>query len=306
MSMLAETHDLIQLSASAGRPHISELSAADARERFEESAALLDLPPVPLAVVENLQVPGPAGAVPVRLYTPTADCAGPVVMYMHGGGWVIGSLDTHDSFCRYLSQRLGMRVMAVHYRRAPEHPFPAAVDDCLACLEWLLGSPTELGAPVEAVGLAGDSCGGNLSAVLSQMADGRVRAQLVIYPVTDVSRYAASYDEFAVGYLMERADMDYFINNYVPNVADRSDPRVSPLLAERILHPTPSVMLTAGLDVLRDEGRAYAARLVGEGVPLKFHEAVGLPHGMINLRAVLPSGVPILDRCIDDLKSYLI
>ncbi|MNZ28461.1 Carboxylesterase NlhH [compost metagenome] len=303
MYILAETR--LHLEAAAGRPRIHQLPLETARQQMELMPALLDLPPVPLTAVDNLTFDGPAGAVPVRLYRPGADCQGPLVMFMHGGGWVIGSLDSHDSFCRHLSQRLGLRVLAVDYRRAPEHPFPAAYEDCLACLDWLLGSPVSLGAPVESVALAGDSAGGNLAAAICAAAGERIKAQLLLYPVLDASHHSQSYAEFAEGYLLERADMDYFIDSYLPRPEDRRDLRESPLLAQSFAGHAPTVLLTAGLDVLRDEGRAYAARLVGDGVALKFHEAAGLIHGLVSVRKALPSAVPILDRCIDDLKSYL-
>jgi acetyl esterase len=303
MNMLPEVHCLLAMLDLRGESSLRELPAERARLQTDAIVGLLDLPPVEPASIRDVRVTESAS---VRLYHPADRAVGPVVMYLHGGGWMVGSLDTHDSLCRYLALRLGLRVVSVHYRRAPEHVFPAAYDDCLACLEWLLDSPGELGAKVAAVGLAGDSAGGNLAAAISATARSRIKAQLLLYPVLDLARRSASYAAFSEGCLLEWADMEHFIHAYVPCAADRLDPRVSPLLAQHFGGLPPTVLLTAGLDVLRDEGRAYAARLVSEGVPVKFHEAEGLIHGMATYRAALPSAVPILDRCLADLKGYLL
>lgn len=306
MPLLPDVLHLLDFAASNPRPAVRDLSPEQARSMVDSLGGVLDLPADGSVTARDLAFAGPEGEIDVRLYSPDQNCAGPVVLYLHGGGWVVGSLASHDSFCRHLAEHLQCRVVSVDYRLAPEHPFPAAYDDCAAALAWVTSSPAKLGLPVQQVAIAGDSAGGGLAASLALRPTGpALCAVLLLYPVTDLSRRAASYESFASGYLLEADDMAYFIAAYVPDNALRGDPRVSPLLAQDLSHLPACVVLTCGADVLRDEGRAFAARLAEQGVTHTFIEAPGHVHGIATLRAALPSAVPVLDRCIDEFGRLL-
>ncbi|MBP2473140.1 cation diffusion facilitator CzcD-associated flavoprotein CzcO/acetyl esterase/lipase [Crossiella equi] len=297
---------LIYLLTALGDPNPEDQPVAEARAGLAAAIGQVDLPGEEMAAVAQLRVPVAGREVPARLYTPHGGETGPVVAYFHGGCWVLGDLETHDGFCRHLADRLKLRVLAVDYRRAPEHRFPAAHEDCLDVTTWLAGSPGEVGAPVDGVVVAGDSVGGNMAAAVS--ASGLVpglRAQLLLCPVTDVSRQSASYAEFAEGYLMDRSTMEAFRDAYAPDPATHTDPRLSPLLAEDLGSVPPSVVLVCGFDIFRDEGRAYAERLAAAGVPTRCHEAPSLIHGPTMMRAAVPAGAEVLDRCVDDLGRLL-
>jgi acetyl esterase len=306
MSIHADTKAFLSQAAESAIPKTRDLPAGEARRILQEIAGVLDLPAQRGVDVEELRIPGASDPIGGRLYTPTEIAGNAVLTFFHGGGWVVGSVDTHDSFCRYFADRLKLRVVSVDYRLAPEFPFPSAYDDCMAAVKWLLTSPQQLGPPVEGIGVAGDSTGGNLAAAVSAALGPSVRAQLLFYPVTDISRQSESYADFAEGFLLERADMEYFGRCYTPDETLRSDPRVSPLLAAEFDHLPPSVILTSGLDILRDKGRAYAAKLVANGVTTIFQEAQGYIHGIVTLRGVLPSAIPLLDRCIDDFGRLML
>lgn len=296
---------LLSQSAESGAPKVRDLPPETARQMMVQLMGALELPPLVSVTTEDLVIPGPMASLGGRLYLPREIGGGAVIAYFHGGGWVVGGLDLHDSFCRYLADRLNLRVVSVDYRLAPEHPFPAAYDDGIAAVQWLLTSPRLLGRTVEGVGVAGDSSGANIAAGVSGALSSSLQAQLLFYPATDISRQTESYATFGEGYLLERADVEYFSRCYVPDEKQRSDPRVSPLFLEQLDHVPPAVILTCGLDVLRDEGRAYAAKLVSSGVTVIFREAVGLIHGLVTLRGVLPSAIPVLNLCIDDFGRLL-
>jgi acetyl esterase len=196
-------------------------------------------------------------------------------------------------------------VLSPAYRLAPEHPFPAAIEDVQDAVSWAASSPAVLGQPVTAIALAGDSAGATLSAAaaLSYDATAPLLALLMLYPVTDISRTAASYDLFAEGYVLEAADMRFFVNSYAPGVDTRTDPRASPLLAANLAALPPTTLLTCGLDVLRDEGRAFAARLALSGVDVTYSEARGHVHGIATMRRAVPSACIPIDRAIDDFVN---
>ncbi|MYZ47283.1 alpha/beta hydrolase [Propylenella binzhouense] len=306
MTILPETKALLDAAAQAPGPKLHEMDPVTAREVMGPMMLELDLPVEPLKEMRDITIPGPAGPIPARLFVPDhGEPEGPVLVYYHGGGWVVGSLDGCAGLCSQIANRLGIRVVSVDYRMAPEHVFPAAVDDSIAAAVWVAGSPAELGGKAGGVLTGGDSAGGNLATVVSASDKVKVRAQLLFYPVTDISKKHASYSEFASGYFLEEAGMDWFRDHYLPTEADWTDPRVSPLLAESVAHLPPTVIMTAGLDVLRDEGRAYAARLAESGVRLLFSEAHGLIHGIMNMRAALPSSMTHVERAIDDLGRLI-
>ena len=257
-----------------------------------------DLPPAALAETRALTLPdGLTG----ELYIPHGAGQGPCIVFYHGGGWVVGSVAALASICSHIAARTGWRVLSVDYRLAPEAAFPAPVEDAIAAAVWAAGSPAQLGPPVTAIITAGDSAGGNLAIAVAGSGQVAVAAQLLFYPVTDVSAEAPSYAEFATDHGLEARAMRWFRDHYVQDAKDLADPRVSPLCDSDVTRYPPTVMLTAGVDVLRDEGRAFAARLVAAGVPVAFREAAGHVHGFITLRAVAPGVIPVIDAAIDDL-----
>ena len=242
---------------------------------------------LPLTVADHR-----AGDVPVRLYTPHAaePGPGPLLVYYHGGGWVQGSIATHDATCRLLAHRSGVRILSVDYRLAPEHPYPAAADDAVAAYAWAADHAADLGADPSRLAVGGDSAGGNLAAVVALTArdDERLpdaRFQLLLYPVTDVAAKTASYATFPEGYLLTAAGMDWFVGKYLPDPARRAEWRASPLRAETLAGLPPAYVATCLPDVLRDEGEAYAARLREAGVPVatQRHDQV---HGFVNTSRV--------------------
>ena len=245
---------------------------------------------VPLARIENLTIPGPAGPIPARLYDAAPERAPRgVLVYYHGGGWVVGDLETHDPLCRFLAREADVAVLAVDYRLAPEHPFPAAVDDALAAFRWAARETRALGADPARVGVAGDSAGGNLAAVVAQLARGDATSpalQVLAYPVTDLSRKRPSYRLFADGFFLTEREMDWYRGHYLPDEKAARDPRASPLLAPDLRGVAPAIVLTAGFDVLRDEGEAYARRLAEAGVQVRHRRHAGLIHGFCNATAV--------------------
>ncbi len=292
------------LNAQPG-PKMHEMSAADARTMFRMMRPIADEDARPLAVVRDLSCPGPAGDIPLRLYDARDHRGpGPVMVFFHGGGFVIGDLDTHEPFCARMAEMLDVPVVAVDYRLAPEHPWPAAPEDCEAATRWTASSPAELGRPATALYLSGDSAGGNLAIVTAMAlrdnpAPVAVAAQLAIYPAADMANEHPSFNDFAEGYLLTREGMQWFGEAYAPDPAHR---HTSPALHSQKGMP-PTVVVTAGLDPIRDQGRAYAARLAQDGVTHIFREAAGSIHGFVQLRKAIPSTAADIDGMILALKS---
>ncbi|WP_021599277.1 alpha/beta hydrolase [Actinomadura welshii] len=225
-----------------------------------------------------------AAGVPARLYTPKALKDGsPLLVFYHGGGWVIGDLDTHDTLCRYLAVHAEVRVLSVDYRLAPEHPYPAATEDALAAYGYAAANAEELGADPRAIAVGGDSAGGNLAAVVGMLADRTPDFALLIYPVTDLSARRRSRELFAEGYYLTDRDMIWFSDHYCPDVERRADPAASPLLAEDLSGFPATYLVTAGFDPLRDEGEAFARRLEEAGVPVALRRQEDLIHGFANI-----------------------
>jgi acetyl esterase len=244
--------------------------------------------------VTNRRIPGPAGEIPIRIYVPNESTSVPVLVYFHGGGWVGGDLDSHDALCRALTNAAGSAVVAVDYRLAPEHKFPSAADDCYAALLWVAAHAEEFGGDATRLAIGGDSAGGNLTAVVAQMARDRsgpaVLLQLMLYPVTDFNFETPSYRQNAEGYLLTRDSMIWFWNHYLRTEADGSSPLASPLRAANLRGLPPALIITAGFDPLRDEGDAYAARLREAGVPVTLKCYDGMIHGFLGLLSVLDQG----------------
>jgi acetyl esterase len=258
------------------------------------------LTPEPPAVdaAHDFAIDGPKGPIPVRIYRPVgaqrSDAGGaalPVTLYFHGGGWVLGDLETHDFVCRSFAARSGAAVVAVDYRLAPEHKFPAAAEDAVAAWRWLAGGRAAgLGLDGRRVAVAGDSAGGNLAAVVAltaRDAEQPLAGQLLVYPATDMTTERASMREFATGHLLERAGMNWFYDHYLPTAADARDWRASPLLAARHDGLAAALVMTAGCDPLRDEGKAYADKLRAAGTPVEYRCFDGLIHGFLAMGKVV-------------------
>jgi acetyl esterase len=296
-TLASDIHALLRIAALARGDSLAEgAGVADARvQRRYEAQVVAARPRIEMARVEEIEIPGPAGTIPARLYAPYSPADGPLplLVYFHGGGWVIGDLETHDAPCRFLAANCGAQVLAIDYRLAPEHPFPAAVEDACAAYAWATGYPDDPPLPVDRVAVGGDSAGANLAAaVCLQARDGDMpppAMQLLIYPVTDCSRQLPSRHLFREGFLLTRRDMDYFEDRYLPPGTDRGDPRVSVLQAEDLSGLPPAYVATAGFDPLRDEGEAYAKRLQEAGVQVALRRHPGLVHTFANLTAICPS-----------------
>ena len=250
--------------------------------------------PEAVAKVENRTVPGAAGPIPVRVYTPrVSGKPGPLpgLVFFHGGGFVLCNLDTHDGICRAIANAAGCVVVSVDYRLAPEHPYPAAPDDCYAATQWVAKNGAELDIDVSRLAIGGDSAGGNLTAVTALIARDRggppLRFQLLIYPVTDCTFDTASYRENAEGYFLTTGMMRWFWDKYLANPKQGGEGYASPLRAVNVANLPPGLCITAGYDPLRDEGEAYAARLREAGVDVRTSRYAGMFHGFLSMTAQL-------------------
>ncbi|MEG3178472.1 alpha/beta hydrolase [Sphingomonas sp. RB3P16] len=288
-------------------PKMHQLEPPAARATYAAMKDIADPPIGALATITDLNIPGPAGDVPARLFdTAATRDAGPLVLFFHGGGFVIGDLDTHASFCAEVSRTLDLPVLAVDYRLAPESPWPAAPDDCEAAARWAAASPAALCRTVTSLIVCGDSAGGNLAIVTAMAlrdapAAVPVIAQLPFYPATDTTRDYPSYTQFADGYLLTRDSMEWFNAAYQ---AEAEHIRTSPLKGDLAGMP-PAVVVTASLDPIRDQGRAYAAALAEAGVAVTFREAVGNIHGFITLRKAIPSAADDVAGALAAAKTLI-
>ncbi|GGD03813.1 alpha/beta hydrolase fold domain-containing protein [Pyruvatibacter mobilis] len=296
MSLDPQIEALLAQLAENPAPKIQDLSPADARATYLAMASVLEMPDVPIGKTEDISIPGPAGDIPARIYRPVAGggAALPCLVFFHGGGFVIGDLDTHDVLCRTLANEAGVCVVAVDYRLAPEHRYPAAAEDCYAATKWVEQNPDTLNIDPNAIAVAGDSAGGNLAAVVSLMARDnkgpQISFQLLMYPVTDMtgSEKWASRNEFAEGYFLEKETMAWFEANYFgENTAGRSEATGSPLLAPNLANLPPAYVVTAGFDPLRDEGKAFADALKAAGNDVEYIDYPGMIHGFFNMQGVL-------------------
>jgi acetyl esterase len=260
----------------------------------------------PIYEVSEGVAPAPAGPVSVRIYRPDDRPNLPVLVWFHGGGWVLGNLETADHNCRRLANDVGCLVVSVDYRRAPETPFPGAIDDCWADTAWVAASSGELGADPRRIAVAGDSAGGNLAACVAYQARAHglsLALQLLVYPVIDADFERSSYVENAEGYGLTYGSMRWYWDCYVPEAGLRSDPRVSPIHATDLSGLAPALILTAEYDPLRDEGEAYAAALAAAGVPVELRRYDGTIHGFFNSITELP--VPEVDAASKDAAAAL-
>ncbi|WP_305095854.1 alpha/beta hydrolase [Croceibacterium aestuarii] len=294
--------------ASLNQPMLYELPLDVARKGAREMRDLIDVQPRELAVIKDLRCPGPGGEIPLRLYDAEASRnSGPAIVFYHGGGFVIGDIEVYHSLCTEIAAETGLPVISVDYRLAPEHPFPAAPDDCEAAARWVGESPQELGFKVTGLVPMGDSAGGNLTivttaALIAEPAAVPVVAQVPIYPITNPISHHESFKSFAEGFFLTSKLMAWFTEQYA---GDETDPRMYPLLKADHSRTPPTVVLTAGLDPLRDSGREYAAHLIGQGVDVTCLEARGINHGFITMRKAIPSGMQDLRRVYRALAAML-
>ncbi len=283
MALHPQISTMLAFMAEAGMPGLDEMTLEQARSGM----TLADPNAVPEAVHEVRDVD--AGGVPARLYHPSPDVTG-LLVYFHGGGWVIGDLESHDGTCRSLANNSGHAVLSIDYRLAPEHPFPAGLDDCLAATKWAYEHAAELRADPDRLAVGGDSAGGNLAAVVATSGVAPLKFELLVYPVTDLRAQTASHTENAEGYFLTGSAMKWFAGHYLEGSdGEIEDPRVSPLLAtDDVLRTAPpGLVITAQYDPLRDEGEAYAARLNQLGIPTSAVRFGGQIHAFFSLPGIV-------------------
>ena len=270
-------------------------------------------PPAPqIGDVRELSAEGSFGSIPLRVYRPagvTDSRRLPALVFFHGGGWVIGDLETHDVLCRQITAEAGVSVISVDYRVAPEHKFPAAVDDAWAATRWVAAHAAELGIDAERIAVGGDSAGGNLAAVIALLARDagapHIRLQLLIYPVTDLASESQSYADLADGYMLTRDSMRWFKDQYLAKAEDAADWRVSPLRAASLAGVAPALVITAGYDPLRDEGEAYARRLREAGVSVDAVCFGGMIHGFMPMGRLIDTAFRAVTLVAGSLRYAL-
>jgi acetyl esterase len=270
-----------------------EKSPNEARAEFRAMCRLYDPKIVPIGKTENVEAQGAAGPIQLRVYTPVAagSASLPAIVYFHGGGFVVGDLDCYEALCRTFANESGCRVIAVDYRLAPEHPFPAAVEDCFAALKWIELNASALSIDPNRIVVAGESAGANLAAVVSLLAKDKANPKIVfqvlIYPPTQFGGVSSERPP-ASSYLLDQRSIDWFQSHYLPKDVDRADPRLSPLAAKDATGLPPAYIVTAGFDPLRDEGVAYAEKLRQAGVPVTYVDYPSMIHGFFSMTGLIP------------------
>jgi acetyl esterase len=307
----AQTALVLRLAEWTGQGPLGGGPVARARHQFEQSAPLL-APRVPDVETRRLTVAGATGPLAARLYRPRLAKPPrgplPLIVFFHGGGFVLGSLDSHDGPCRQLAQLTEALVVSVDYRLAPEHPYPAAVEDARAAYRDLARRAEEFGADPRRLAVAGDSAGGNLAAVTawSCRAEARPpRAQLLVYPVTDFTRSHASHRHFSEGFMLTRSSIDWFRDQYAPDSTHYREPTLSPLFVDRLDGAAPAVVLIGGFDPLRDEGIAYAERLRAAGTPVELLVGEGMVHGFFSMAGAITEAHWLNRRACELLRVRL-
>ena len=301
---------VLDLIREVGRPPLHTLSPVEARSASSASRTVLQPDPQEVAEVANLTCPGPAGPIALRRYRGFGAAAGPLpcLLYLHGGGWVIGDLESHDQLCRALANYTQAMVIAVDYRLAPEAIFPAAVDDAAAALRFVVAEAASLGIDPARIAVGGDSAGGNLAAVLALMGrDGTLPApgfQLLLYPATDMAGNTPAYQRFLEGYPLTTATMRWFIDHYIPDHAQRIDWRASPLRAASLAGTPPAFVMTCGHDPLVDEGIAYARRLDQEGVSVTHLHVADQMHAYLTMGRFIPASDLTLRQAAAALRVH--
>jgi acetyl esterase len=304
------TQWFLRLLASSGQQSLAALGVAKARAEFDLFQAMMGGRPAPVGEIVDRTIAGPGGRLRVRLYRPpgTVSRLLPTILYFHGGGFVIGSLEGYDLPCRYFCAESGCALVAVDYRLGPEHKFPAAIDDALAAYAWLASEPAGLGVDPARIVVAGDSAGGTIATVLAREMRNSARPpclQWLIYPATDFSGDTRSHQSCANGFFLTRTDLEWFIAQYLNDPKESADPRVSPLRADDLSNLAPALIFTAGFDPLRDEGRAYADRLSAAGVKTVHREFDSLIHGFVGMRGALQAAARAMDDMVAGLRHEL-
>jgi acetyl esterase len=304
-----QVQHMLAMARRLGRRMTHQLPVEQAREEMEINSLMLAPPSRPVEHVLDTMLPGPGGPIPARIYRPLrASHPTPALVYYHGGGFVCGSLRSHDAVCRILADDGRCVVVSVDYRLAPEHRFPAAPDDALAAFRQVAGRAEELGIDATRIAVGGDSAGGNLAAVVSLDTRGdRVRPafQLLVYPAVDLTMSFPSIRSLGEGFFLERATMDWFVGHYTRTEADRTDPRASPLHAPDVREAPRAAVFTAGFDPLRDEGEAYARKLAAAGVAVEHTCHGGMFHGYMNACGGLANARPAVGAIAAALRRWL-
>ena len=285
---------ILDKAAAAGAPPFHAMTPAQAREFLRKRPPMGV--PEPVAHIEDRRIPGPASEIPIRIYRPAADTPLPAVVFFHGGGWVVGDLDTHDAVCRVLSNAARCVVVSVDYRLAPEHRFPAGPDDCYAATIWTANNAAAIGVDPSRLAVAGTSAGATLATVVAMMARDRrgprLACQVLWYPATDAAMDTPSHRDYATGnyYFLSCADMEWFWNYYLSSERDRANPYCCPGVAKNLSGLPPALIVTAEYDPLRDEAEEYAARLKRASVSVKCTRYEGVTHGFTGMAPILDKG----------------
>jgi acetyl esterase len=286
---------ILDMVNAAGPMFLRAETPEQARAKLRALIESHPMPAPPIYRVEDRQIAGADGPIAARIYTPEGSPPMGVLAYFHGGGWVIGDLESHDHLCRGLANGAGCVVVSVDYRLAPEHVFPAGAEDCYAATKWIAENAAAIGADASRIAVGGDSAGGNIAAVVSMMARDRggpaIKFQLLLYPVTDCALDTPSQKEFAEdGYTLSRADMEWFWKNYLDPVTERNNPYACPLRAKNLKGLPPALILTASHDPLRDEGERFAERLIAAGVKATCTRYEGVTHAFVSFADMLDKG----------------
>lgn len=304
MALHPDVQQLLDQMATLNMPDFADLSVEQARG----FSLVPEREPTPVAEVRDGTIAGPEGDVPVRVYR-DANADGSALVYFHGGGWVIGGLDSHDESCRLLARDSAATVVSVDYRLAPETRYPGAAEDCYAALLEIAAKAADYGIDPSRIAVGGDSAGGNLAAAVSQMARDRngpgVAFQLLIYPVTDADFSRASYSENAEGYFLTKRAMQWFWDHYVPEQTQRSEPYAAPLRAADLTNLPPALVITAEYDPLRDEGEAYAAALETAGNSVTCTRYDGVVHGFFGMQDAVAPALDAIAQATDALRQAL-
>ena len=302
-----QTQAVLDYLAASGMPPMHAQTVADARGAILAMGAMAG-EPEPVGNVEDREIPGPQGQIPVRIYTPEGKAPFPVLVFFHGGGWVIGNIESHDTVCRSLTNMANCITVSVDYRLAPEHKFPAAPEDCYAATQWVAANAATFNGDTSRIAVGGDSAGGNLAAVVALMARDRggpsLVYQLLIYPATDYYLPGtASIEENAEGYLLTKDDMIWFLNHYLSGEEDTKHPYAFPLKAENLSGLAPAMVITAEFDPLRDEGEMYAFQMQKAGVTVTSRRYHGTIHGFVSLSGMIDLGKQALADAAAGLRS---